>query len=98
MEIDGAFHYSLSAKQDSFFYAPPKVALERHAGCCRAEKKLEEVFTAMDLLDQQFGLAIDLGKNAFINMLPVSANECGTCTMRVPRKTTSISFSLCPLL
>ena len=65
VEIGGAYHFALNSKQDAFLYTPPKDAIERHASCCRAEKKLEEVFTALGMLKQRFGLAIDIGESAF---------------------------------
>ena len=65
VEIDGLYHFALNSKRDSYLYAPPKEALERYAGCCRARKKLEEVFTALGMLDQQFGIAIDIGEFFF---------------------------------
>ncbi|CAL8461741.1 g1272 [Coccomyxa elongata] len=61
VELDGLYHFALNSKRDSYLYAPPKEALARHAACCRARKKLEEVFTALGMLTQQFGLAIDIG-------------------------------------
>ncbi len=73
MEIDGAYHFGLDAKQDAFLYAPPREAVDRQLICCRAEKKLEEVFTALGMLDQRFGLAIDIGELAFLcEQTPVS--------------------------
>jgi hypothetical protein len=75
VEIGGAYHFALNAEQGAFLYTPPKDAIDRAAGCCRAAKKLEELFTALGMLEQQFGLAIDIGEFAF-NTLTLGLNDC----------------------
>lgn len=72
VEINGAFHFALNVKQDTFLYKPPKDAIGRQARCCRAEKKLEEVFTALGMLHQQFGLAMDIGESSVASNVSVT--------------------------